>query len=104
MGGNLDDPTETIVENDKPIINQPPILGDIPDEHNENVRRSTRTPVPRTPYEPSMTVNKYSETTATTLNQKIHPDTHMQLNLGPSWDHLVHYEMTQLSMKAGCIF
>ena len=63
---NLDDPTETIIENDEPIINQPPILGDIPEEQNENVRRSTRTPVPRTPYKPSMTVNKYSETTATT--------------------------------------
>ena len=25
----------------------------------------------------------------------------MLLNLGPSWDHIVHYEMTQLSMKAG---
>ena len=49
-----------------------------------------------------MTRNKYSETTATTLNQTtIHPGTHMQLNLGPSWDHVVHYAMTQLSMKAG---
>ena len=35
---NLDDPTETIVENDEPIINQLPILGDIPDKQNENVR------------------------------------------------------------------
>ena len=25
----------------------------------------------------------------------------MELNLGPSWDHVVHYAMTQLSMKAG---
>ena len=29
---NLDDPAETIIENDEPIIHQPPILGDIPDE------------------------------------------------------------------------
>ena len=25
----------------------------------------------------------------------------MKLNLGPSWDHLVHYAMTQLSKKEG---
>ena len=62
---NLDDPTENIIENDEPIIKQPPILGDIPDKPNENVRRSTRTPVPRTPYKPSMNGKKYSETTAT---------------------------------------
>ena len=98
---NLDNPTETIIENDEPIINQPPILGDIPDAPNENVRRSTRTPFPSTPYEPSMNGNNYAETTATTLNQTIHPDTHMQLNLGPYWDHVVHYTMTQISMKAG---
>ena len=49
-----------------------------------------------------MTGNKYAESTATTLNQTmIHPYTHMQLNLGPSWDHLVHYAMIQISMKAG---
>ena len=47
-----------------------------------------------------MTGKKYAETTATKLNQTIHPDTHMKLNLGPSWDHIVHYAMTQLSMKA----
>ena len=29
---NLDDPTEARIENDEPIINQPPILGEIPDE------------------------------------------------------------------------
>ena len=100
---NIDNPTENIteIENDEPIIQQPPILGDIPDEPNDNVRRRTRTPVPRTPYEPSITGKKYAETTATTLNQTIHPDTHMQLNLGPSRDHVVHYAMAQLSMKAG---
>ena len=98
---NIDNPTETIIENDEPIINQPPILGDIPDKQNENVRRSTCTPVLRKPYEPSMTGKKYAEKTATTLNQTIHTDTHMQLNLGPSWDHVVHYAMTQIYMKAG---
>ena len=100
---NLEDPTENIIEieNDEPIIQKPPILGDIPDEQNDNVGRMTCTPVMRTPYEPSMTKNKYAETTETTLNQTIHPDTNMQLNLGPSWDHVVHYAMTQLSMKAG---
>ena len=98
---NLDDPTKNIIKNDEPIINQPPILGDIPNAPNENVRRSTRTPVQRTPYEPSMTRNKYLDTTATTLNQTMHTDTHMQLNLGPSWDQVVHYAMTQISMKPG---
>ena len=48
-----------------------------------------------------MTRNKYAETTENTLNQTINPDTHMQLNIGPSWDHVVHDAMTQLSMKAG---
>ena len=100
---NIENPTKNItkIENDEPIIQQPPILGDIPDKPNDNVRRMTCTPVPRTPYEPSMTGKKYAETTAATLNQTIHPDTHMQLNLGPSWDHVVHYAMMQLSMKAG---
>ena len=100
---NIEDPTEntTEIEKDEPIIKQPPILGDIPDEPNENVRISTRTPVPRKHYEPSMTGKKYAETTATTLNQTINPDTHMQLNLGPSWYHVVHYARTQLSMKSG---
>ena len=48
-----------------------------------------------------MTGETNAETTATVLNQTINPDTHMQLNLGPSWYHVVHYEMRQLSMKAG---
>ena len=64
---NLDDPAENIteIENDEPIIQQPPILGDIPDKQNDNVRRTNCTPVPRTPYEPSMTGKKHAETTAT---------------------------------------
>ena len=48
-----------------------------------------------------MTRKKYAETTATTLHQTIHTGTHMQINLCPSLDHLVHYAITQLSMKSG---
>ena len=40
---NLNDPTENIIEHDEAIIHQPPILGDIPDKPNENIRRSTHT-------------------------------------------------------------
>ena len=55
-----------------------------------------------TRFEPSFTGKKYAETTATTIDQKtIHPYTHMSLNEGPAWDHMVHYTMTQLSIKAG---
>ena len=32
---------------------------------------------------------------------KTHPDTHMSLNKGQAWDHVVHYKMTQLSKKSG---
>ena len=53
-------------------------------------------------FELSFTGKKYAETTATTIDQtKIHPDSHMSLNQGQAWDHVVHYKMTQLSMKAG---
>ena len=31
---NINDPTKTIIENDEPIINQPTILGEIPDKQN----------------------------------------------------------------------
>ena len=55
-----------------------------------------------TRFEPSFTGKKYAETTATTIDQTtIHPDTHMSLNEVQAWDHVVHYTMTQLSMKAG---
>ena len=55
-----------------------------------------------TRFEPSFTGKKYAETTATIIDQTtIHPDTHMRLNEGPAWDHVVHYTMTQLLMKAG---
>ena len=68
----------------------------------EPKRRSRRIPAPVTRFEPSFTGNKYAETTATTINQTtIHPDTHMSLNEGQAWDHVVHYTMKQLYMKAG---
>ena len=45
---------------------------------------------------------KYAETTVTTIDQTtIHPDTHISLNQGQSWYHVVHYTITQLSVKAG---
>ena len=57
---------------------------------------------PVTRFEPSFTGNKYSETTATTIHKStIHPDTHMSLDVGQAWDHVVGYTMNQLSMKAG---
>ena len=65
-------------------------------------RHSGRIPLPMTRFEPSFTGKTYAETTATTIYQTtIHPDTHMSLNEVPAWDHVVHYTMTQLSMKAG---
>ena len=68
----------------------------------EPKRRSGQIPAPVTRFEPSFTGNKYAETTATTINQTtIHPDTHMSLNEGQVWDHVVHYTMSQLPMKAG---
>ena len=55
-----------------------------------------------TRFEPSFTGEKYAETTETKIDQTtIQPDTHMSLNEGKAWDHVVHYTMTQLSMKAG---
>ena len=67
----------------------------------EPKRRSGRIPAPVTRFEPSFIGKKYAETTATTLNQStIHPYTHMSLNEGQAWDHVVHYTMTELSMKA----
>ena len=55
-----------------------------------------------TRFEPSFTSKKYAETTATTIHKStIHPDTHMSLNVGQAWDHVVHYTMAHLSMKAG---
>ena len=68
----------------------------------EPKRRSGRITAPVTRFEPSFTGNKYAETTVTTIHKStIHPDTHMSLNEGQAWDHVVHYTMTQLSMKAG---
>ena len=68
----------------------------------EPKRRSGRITAPVTRFESSFTGKKYAETTATIIHKStIHPDTHMSLNEGQSWDHVVHYTMTQLSMKAG---
>ena len=49
---NLNDPNKNIteIENYEPIIQKPPILGDIPDKPNDNFRKTTRTTVPRTTY------------------------------------------------------
>ena len=64
--------------------------------------RPGQIPVPVTIFEPSFTRKKYSETTATTIDQTtIHSDTHMSLNEGQAWDHVVHYTITQLLMTAG---
>ena len=69
----------------------------LPATIDEPQRRSGQIPVPVTRFEPSFTGNKYAETTATTIDQTtIHPDTHMSLNEGQAWDHVVHYTMTQL--------
>ena len=68
----------------------------------EPKRHSGRITAPVTCFEPSFTGKKYAETTATTIHKStIHPDTHMSLNEGQAWYHVVHYTMTQLSMKAG---
>ena len=73
----------------------------VPETTEEPKRRSGRIPTPVTRSEQSFTGKKYAETTATTINQStIHPDTHMSLNEGQEWDHVVHYTTTQLSMKA----
>ena len=74
----------------------------VPETLEEPKRRSGRITAPVTRFEPSFTGKKYVETTATKIHKStIHPDTHMSLNEGQAWDHVVHYTMTQLSMKAG---
>ena len=74
----------------------------VPETTIEPQRRSGLIPVSVTILEPSFTEDKYAETTATTIYQTtIHPDTHMSLNEGQTWDHVVHYTMAQLSIKAG---
>ena len=68
----------------------------------EPKRQLGRSPAPVTQFEQSFTGKKYAETTATTIHKStIHPDTHMSLNEGQAWDHVVHYTMTQISMKEG---
>ena len=74
----------------------------VPETPEEPKRRSGRITAPVTRFEPSFTGKKYAETTATTIHKStIHPDTHMSLNEGQVWDHVVHYTTNQLSMKAG---
>ena len=65
-----------------------------PEKIDEPKSRSGRIPAPVTRFEPSFTGKKYAETIATTIDQTtIHPDTHMSLNEGQAWDHVVHYTM-----------
>ena len=74
----------------------------VPETPGETKRRSGQITVPVTRFEPSFAGKKYAETTVTTIHKStIHPDTHMSLNEGQEWDHVVHHTMTQLSMKAG---
>ena len=74
----------------------------VPEAPEEPKRCSELITAPVTRFEPSFTGKKYAEKTATTIHKPtIHPDTHMSLNGGQAWDHVVHYTMTQLSMKAG---
>ena len=74
----------------------------VPETPEEPKRSSGRITTPVTCFEPSFTSKKYTETTATTIHKStIHPDTHMSLNKGQAWDHVVQYTMTKLSMKVG---
>ena len=74
----------------------------VPETQEEPKRRSGQIPAPVTRFEPSFTGKKYADTTATTTHKTtIHSDTHMSLNEVQAWDHVVHYTMTQLSIKAG---
>ena len=63
----------------------------VPRTPEEPKRRSGRITAPVTRFEPYFTSNKYAEKTAKTINKsKIHPDTHMSLNEGQVWDHVVY--------------
>ena len=107
----VDDPPEIEIENEvSTLADEAEIEGlpdalatqAVPDTPEKPKCRSGRTPAPVTRFEPSFSGKKYAETTATTIHRStIHPDTHMGLNEGQAWDHVVHYKMTQLSMKAG---
>ena len=55
---------------------------------------------------PSFSGNKYN-TTVTTVCSGVnfafpfmHPDIQMRSNQGPDWDHVIHYAMIQIYMKA----
>ena len=105
----VDDPPEN--ENGVPTLADESEIEELPDalaaqavpETTEEPKlRSGQIPAPVTQFERSFTGKKYTETTATTIDQtKIHPDTHMSLHEGQAWDHVVHYTTTQLSTKAG---
>ena len=109
MTMGADDPPEN--ENEVPTLADEAETEELPDAlaaqdiletTDEPKRRSGRIPAPVTRFELSFKGKKYAETTATTIDQKtIHPDTHMSLNEGQAWDHVVQYTTTQLSMKAG---
>ena len=56
---------------------------------------------------PSFSGKKY-ETTVNTVGSGVkfalsyvYPNTHMRSNLGPDWDHVIYYSITQLYMKSG---
>ena len=74
----------------------------IPETPEETKRRSGLITAPVERFESSFTGKKYADTTATKIHKStIHPDTHMSLNEGQAWDHVVHYTMTQLFMNSG---
>ena len=105
----VDDPPEN--ENELPILADEAEVEGLPDalaaqavpETTEEPKRcSGRITAPVKHFELSFTGKQYAETTATTIHKStIRPDTHMSLNEGQVWNHVVHYKMTQLSMKAG---
>ena len=98
-------------ENEVPTLSDEAEIEELPDalaaqsgpETTDKPKRlSGRIPTPVTIFETSFTGKKYTETTAITIDQTtIHPDAHMSLNEGQAWYHVVHYTMTQLSMKSG---
>ena len=92
----VDDPPEN--ENEVPTLADEAEVEGLPGAlavqavPEEPKRCSGRITAPVTRFEPSFTGKKYAETTATTIHKStIHPDTHMSLNEGQSWDHVVHY-------------
>ena len=63
-----------------------------------------KNPVSRSMY--PFSINKY-ESNMTTVGSGlkfeftyVHPDTHIRSNQGTDWEHIIHYAMNQLYMKA----